>query len=136
LDDSSARAEVAREWLRRGKPERALTWAREAYRLKRTMANAQLIRDVKNRIHEIAPRTQLIATLPRADAPRPPPKVRAVAVRPGISTPLPARRRRVSLPVIWFLIGMFVMTAVAAALVYETARAAGRSTGGRVTVAL
>ncbi len=65
-EDPARRAEVARAWLRIGKADLALTWAREAYRLDRSQENAALLREVGRYI--IEPKT---VVGPPGDPPKP-----------------------------------------------------------------
>jgi tetratricopeptide (TPR) repeat protein len=49
-DDPDAKAEVARAWLRVGKPKVAVAWAQDAYRMKSTAENAALLRAVTEQL--------------------------------------------------------------------------------------
>jgi tetratricopeptide (TPR) repeat protein len=66
-DDAAARADVARAWLRLGKPDVALGWAKEAYRMKKSEEHEALVRSIARMLSqkrvekwELAP-TSLVA---------------------------------------------------------------------------
>jgi hypothetical protein len=133
--DSSHERAMARQWLRLGKPERALIWAREAYQIKRSAINAALIREAKSKIHPIDPRTTIAEpALPVAPELPPEPEVELLPVLPrpqsAIESPRPVPKA-IRLRVFAFLIGVALMAISAGAVIGQAlrkSRAAGIDT--------